>query len=432
MSTKNIIKNFCFLFLCICFLCACQNKSQDANISEENQVEKQHENVSLIVNDKSTMEEENEDEEKELELESEKKEEKTPEEILEEKIQEKLSSMTIEEKVAQLFIITPEALTGYGSVTQAGNATLEAISKYPVGGLIYFNGNIVSEEQLKEMISSQQEYSMNRIGLPLFISVDEEGGKVTRIASSGLNVPTYSYIATLGAEGDTEVVYRMGRDIGKYLSEFGFNLDFAPVADVITNSENNVVKERSYGSDGTFVSKMVIQQLKGLQDEGVYGCLKHFPGHGGTSADSHNGYAYTSRTWEELKNEELVPFIEGIEAGAKFVMVGHISTPNITGDEIPASCSKKMISDYLRGELNYDDIVLTDALNMKAITNQYSSSEAAVKVFLAGADIILMPADFNSAYEGIINAVESGEITKERLDESVLRILQVKMNMLND
>ena len=197
--------------------------------------------------------------------------------------------MSLEEKVAQLFLITPEALTGAGTVTQAGEATKAALEQYPVGGLIYFQGNIVSEQQVTDMIAKQQQFSQERIGLPLLISVDEEGGQVTRVAScANVDVPKFEDTAQIGASGDSSRAHASGQAIGSYLSRMGFNLDFAPVADSHTNPDNTVVKRRSYGSDPQTVAEMAAQNLKGLESQGVYGCIKHFPGHGATLGDTHN------------------------------------------------------------------------------------------------------------------------------------------------
>lgn len=349
-------------------------------------------------------------------------------EALLQQIQVKIASMTLEEKAAQLFLITPEALTGRSSVTKAGEDTRNALNQYPVGGLIFFESNIQSRQQVTEMLKMQQEYSKERIGLPLFLSVDEEGGQVTRIASAfGNDVEIFPDISEIGASGDARRAYQLGDAIGEYLSDMGFNLDFAPVADVLTNPENVVVRRRSYGSDPQVVSEMVKNNLEGLKDHRVFGCVKHFPGHGATEGDTHQGYAYSDKTWEELKSNDAVPFQESIHWGVKFVMVGHISLPEVTGNDTPASLSSYVIGHLLREELGYDGVVLTDALNMKAVTDQYTSSQAAVEAVLAGNDMILMPEDFHSAYQGIIDAVKNGVISKERLDESLRRILELKM-----
>ncbi len=348
----------------------------------------------------------------------------------EEQIQKKLSSMTVEEKAAQLFIVTPEALTGYSSVTQAGEATKTALQEYPVGGLIFFEGNIISEQQVAKMIKKQQEFSQERIGLPLFTAVDEEGGKVTRIADNeNFDVPSFPNISEIGSGQKTNWAYELGDSIGTYLSRMGFNLDFAPVADVLSNPENTVVKQRSYGSDAQKVSQMVQENLKGLQQHQVFGCIKHFPGHGATQGDTHDGYAYTDKTWEELADNDIIPFEDSIAWGVEFVMVGHISLPEVTGDDVPASLSPFVIGNLLRTKLGYEGIVLTDALNMGAVTDQYTSAQAAVKAILAGNDMILMPLDFKSAYAGILTAIQDGTISQERLDESLARILRVKLSL---
>lgn len=351
--------------------------------------------------------------------------------VLEGQVQEKIASMSLEEKVAQLFIITPEALTGSPAVTQAGEATREAFGRYPVGGLIFFGENIQSEQQVSEMLEKQQAYSRERIGLPLFLSIDEEGGQVTRVASApGIEVETFPDISEIGASQDAGQAYRLGEAVGAYLSRMGFNLDFAPVADVLTNPDNTVVKRRSYGSDPQMVAEMVIGNLKGLKQHQVYGCVKHFPGHGATLGDTHEGYSYTDKSWEELKGADTVPFQESISWGVDFVMVGHISLPQVTGNEVPASLSPSVVGGLLREEMGYHGIVLTDALNMEAVAGQYTSSQAAVQAILAGNDMVLMPLDFKGAYQGVLDAVENGTITLERLEESLRRILKVKLGSL--
>ena len=198
---------------------------------------------------------------------------------------------------------------------------------------------------------------------------------------------------------------------------------------MLTNPENQVVKYRSFGSDPELVAKMAAAELKGLNGQGIIGMYKHFPGHGGTTADSHEGYAYVDDTLEELENGAFVPFQDGIDNGIQVIMVSHISCPNVTGDNTPATLSEMMITDILREEMGFDGMVITDALNMGAITAQYSSSEAAVAALNAGADMLLMPEDFQSAYKGVLSAVENGTVTENRIDESVRRILEVKVAM---
>ncbi|MCI9582232.1 glycoside hydrolase family 3 protein [Clostridiaceae bacterium] len=346
----------------------------------------------------------------------------TPKELME--------RMTLEEKVLQLFIITPEALTGVDEVYAAGTKTREAIDAYPVGGLVYFRQNLKDPAQVKDMLSRSKGYFVDRIGIAPFLSVDEEGGQVTRIGGRReFGAASFPDMSKIGANGDPGEAYRVGTTIGEYLSEYGFNVDFAPVADVLTNPENTVVARRSFGSDGAAAAAFTNEVIRGLEEKGVEAVLKHFPGHGGTAADSHKGYAQTLRTLEEMREEEFVPFREGIKAGCRFVMVGHISAPKAAGDERPAIFSKKMVTDILRGELGFDGIIVTDAMNMKAVTDSYGSSEAAVLALQAGVDMLLMPADFRAAYSGVMEAVKNGTLSEARIEESVQRILTVKMGM---
>lgn len=352
------------------------------------------------------------------------------EELLQAKISEMLTDMTLEEKAAQMFMITPEALTGTGQVLEAGDVTREAIDKYPVGGLIYFTQNLQDPGQVRSMTGNVQKFAEERIGLPMLLSVDEEGGTVTRFGGN----PSFDYdpsadMAGIGASGEPQQAYALGEKIGKFLSSLGFNMDNAPDADVLTNPANTVVKDRSFGSDCDTVSEMALAELEGLEDQGVKGLLKHFPGHGATTADTHEGYAYTDATLEEMKSNELVPFADGIEAGVDIIMVGHISCPQVTGNEEPASLSEKMITGVLREDMGFDGVVITDAMNMGAIAENYSPAEAAVKAVLAGVDMILMPEDFQQAYTGVLNAVKSGKITQERIDASVIRIIGLKLEM---
>lgn len=342
-----------------------------------------------------------------------------------------VEGMTLEEKIYQMFIIRPEALTGVDQVTAAGDMTKDAINDYPVGGLIYFDQNIETPDQLTEMLSNTQDYSVLRTALPMFLCVDEEGGTVARIAgNSNFDVPQFEDMRYIGGAGDSEAAYEVGTAIGTYLSAYGFNFDFAPVADVLTNPDNQVVYDRSFGTEPELVADMSWNVLRGLNDKNIIGVLKHYPGHGATLGDTHEGYAYTDKTLDALKEAELVPFMNGIEKGADMIMVGHISVPEIVGDNTPASLSAMMITDILKGELGFKGLVITDALEMEAIQQSYSSSEAAVMAVDAGVDILLMPADFHEAYQGVFDAVESGKISEARIDASVEKIVALKLRRL--
>ena len=216
-----------------------------------------------------------------------------------------------------------------------------------------------------------------------------------------------------------------GTAIGTYLSQFGFNVDFAPVADVVS-AENAVIGNRSFGSDPNVVGTMVAAEVQGLQESGVSACLKHFPGIGDTTTDTHDEKTVSEKTLEDMQQTDLPAFQSGIDAGADFVMVSHMSLPNVIGDDTPCSLSGAVISDLLRNQLGYNGIVITDALDMSAITDSYSSAEAAVKAIEAGADMLLMPENFEEAYQGLLEAVQNGTISEDRINESLKRIYRVK------
>lgn len=339
-----------------------------------------------------------------------------------------LNHLTLEEKIWQLFMLTPEELTGTGTVTMAGDRTREAIDEKPVCGIIYMPPNLESREQITEMLERTQQFSIERIGLPMLLAVDEEGGSVRRINGRGITgdaeIPSMQYI---GSTGDYSAAYAIGMQMGQYLSELGFNTDFAPVADVLTNPENNVVRDRSFGSDPELVSDMVVSLMNGLRVNRVIPTLKHFPGHGSTSEDSHEEYAVSYQSLNELMDEDLVPYKKGISNGAEIIMAGHISLPNVTGNMIPASLNSEIINGLLREKLGYGGVVITDALNMGAITEHYDSADAAVAAIQAGCDILLMPSDWYSAYQGVLEAVKDGVLQEERIDESVRRIIALKL-----
>ena len=339
-----------------------------------------------------------------------------------------LGKMSLREKVGQLFIVRPEALAENSNAETApatdrvDDAVISRIEEYPVGGIALFSRNITSAEQLPMFISDLQSSSK----YPLFIAVDEEGGRVARIANSDFfNVASYKSMEDIGKSGDASKAEEVGRQIGLYLKELGFNLDFAPVADTNTNPQNIVIGDRSYGSDPALVACMVSAQLDGMHDSGIMGTLKHFPGHGDTKDDTHSGYVSIEKTWDELKECELVPFITALPK-ADMVMVSHITAVNVTSDQLPTSMSETMITGKLRNELGYDGVIITDAMAMGAVADNYTSAEAAVTAVKAGVDIVLMPQNLDEAFNGVINAVTDGEISMARLDESVMRILKLK------
>lgn len=332
------------------------------------------------------------------------------------------SEMSVEDKVAGLFIVTPEALTGVQTATKAGDGTQEALGQYAVGGLIYFSQNILDKEQITEMLSNTTSMS----SYPVFLAVDEEGGDVSRVANSKVEVDKVGDMAAVGASGDASKAHEAGTTIGSYLKELGFNLDFAPVADVTAEDGDSMLGNRAFGSDPQLVGEMTASVVEGIEGTGVSACLKHFPGLGSTSEDTHEGRVEIDKTAEELKETDFVPFSAGIEAGVDFVMVSHATAPALDEDNVPCSLSEKVITDTLRGELGFEGIVITDALDMTAITDYYTPEEAAVMAIEAGADMLLMPEDFEKAYDAVLAAVQDGTISEERIDESLDRIYRVK------
>jgi len=354
-----------------------------------------------------------------------------PEEaIIEEPVEEKsyldeivdacISEMPLEDKVKGLFIITPEALTGTDIVVRAGDTTKEKLGEHPVGGLIYAGQNMKSAEQLTEMLSNTSAFSK----YPLFLAVEEEGGSISRVAKAGL-ADNVGDMKAIGESLDTAKAKEAGKTIGGYLSGYGFNLTFAPVADVAMG-DNNIIGNRSFGSNAGDVSTMVAASVEGFTEGGVSSCLKHFPGLGDTQEDTSKGMASSERTLEDFETTDFLSFQAGIDAGAEFVMVSHLSVPNITGDNMPSSLSGKMITEVLRGSLGFGGVVVTDAMNVAAITDYYTSDQAAVMALQAGADMILMPEDYEKAYNGVLEAVNNGTLSEERINESLRRIYRIK------
>lgn len=322
--------------------------------------------------------------------------------------EEILARMTPEEKLCQMFIVTRDAA-----------------DTYPVGGIIYFAGDLHDRDQTLEMIGSAQ--SGSRLGL--FICVDEEGGIVSRLGSNeAMGVTKFPNMGRVGKNGERTAAYEVGYTLGSELRALGFNLDFAPVADVDSNPRNPVIGKRAFHSDPAIAADLVAACVEGFGDSGMICTLKHFPGHGDTAADSHRGAVSIGKTREALEQCELLPFRSGIAAGAPVVMVGHISVPELTGSDVPATLSAGIVTGLLRQELGFDGLIVTDAMEMQAITDRYSSGEAAVLAVLAGVDLILMPDDLCAAVEGLRTALADGTLTQDRIDESVLRILQRKLD----
>lgn len=336
--------------------------------------------------------------------------------------------MSLREKVGQLFIVRPESLEPairYASDAELPPYRLQAVSEgmrrraadYPVGGVLLYGHNIAGPAQLKRFVRDLKALP----GAPL-LCIDEEGGRVSRIAGNpAFDVPRYESAAAMAAAGP-EATCEAARDIGGYLKRYGFDIDFAPVADVNTNPENIIIGTRAFSDDPQHAAPLVAAYVRGLQESGVTACLKHFPGHGDTLADTHLGYAFTRKSWGEMDACEMVSFREGIRAGARLVMAAHIAAPAVTGSDVPSTLSPVILTEKLRGELGFEGAIITDALEMGAITRQYGSGEAAVRALQAGADLLLCPLDLCAAFDAVVDAVQKGILPETRLDESLRRL----------
>ena len=329
-----------------------------------------------------------------------------------------IESMTLEDKVAGLFITTPESITGVDAATVAGNGTKTALEKYAVGGLVYDSKNIADKDTFKTMIST----TLTLVKYPTFIVVNEEGGKVGPIAGAGYYTAVDS-AEKLAESKDVTQVYSAGVTVGLALSSLGINVDLAPVADI--GAEGNFMGSRLFGSEATLNAEYVKQMAKGLEDGGVTACIKYFPGLGFSATNPKDGRVTTDRTEEEFRNNEFVVYRAAIENGAKMIM---ISNATITAfDELqPATLSNKVITEILRTELGYEGVILSGNLSDAAIADYYEADEAAVAALKAGCDMLQCPDDFELAYNGIIKAVNDGVISEERINDALLRIYRIK------
>lgn len=352
----------------------------------------------------------------------------------ESEVEEMLRKMTLREKVGQLFFVRPEALDPdihwENPPTDLAPLKLQEVNEkmkqqnksYPVGGIILYDWNINDEAQLAKFLPQLK--ALN--GKPL-ICIDEEGGRVARLANNpNFHVKKYESMAAIGATGNPANAYECGNTIGTYLKKYGFDIDFAPVADVNTNPDNIIIGKRAFSDDPAVAAPMVVNYLQGLKDAGIVGCIKHFPGHGDVKTDTHYGYAQTQKTWAEMLSCEMVTFRAGINWGCQLVMTAHIGAPKVIGSDIPSTMSSVMLQNKLRGELGYRNIIVTDALEMGAITKQYTNVDAVLGCLQAGVDIVLCPKEYAEVFDAVVKAVENGTISETRLNDSVRRILMLK------
>lgn len=353
-------------------------------------------------------------------------------------IYEKMEEMTVEEKVGQLFVVhvygetpTDENYEDTNLDNNRGGKNFEeVIENYHVGGVIYFNwsdniGTPLDSEQVNGLSNGLQEIAMEQdTSIPLFISTDQEGGIVQRVTSPGT---VFSGNMALGAIGSEAYATESASILGKELNSLGINMNFAPSVDVNMNPENPVIGIRSFGEDPDLVSRLGIAQMNAYKDENVLASAKHFPGHGDTDTDSHSGLPIIEHDLETLHEVDLKPFKAAIEAGIDSIMTAHIVVPALDDSGLPATLSKPILTDLLRDEMGYDGLIITDSLDMSG-ANVYPADRVPVEALKAGVDVLLNPPDVEVAYNGVLDAVESGEISEDRLDASVYRILKAKMD----
>lgn len=349
----------------------------------------------------------------------------------------KLNQMTLEEKIGQLFIIHMYGKTPEDPDYEERNLNMnrgaknfkEAIEKYHIGGVIYFNwtdniGMPIDTEQVNALSNGLQEIAMDqRMPIPLFISTDQEGGIVQRVTSPGTVFPGNM---ALGATRSTDFAADTARILGSELNAIGINMNFAPVADVNVNPANPVIGVRSFSEDPQLVSDMTVAQVQAYQEQHIIPTAKHFPGHGDTDVDSHYGLPIINHDLETLHNVDLKPFKDAIDAGMEAIMTAHIVVPALDDSGLPATLSKPILTDLLRDELGFDGLIITDSLGMSG-ANVVPADRVAIEAFKAGNDILLNPPNVEVAYNAMLEAAENGEISEERIDESVYRILRAKM-----
>jgi len=332
-------------------------------------------------------------------------------------IEAQVAEMSLDEKIGQLVIV---GLDGY--VNDENSTYL--IEKYRVGGFVLLKQNVKDTEQLLELMNSlKKTNAANKI--PLFLAIDEEGGRISRLPDDFKKLPSSGRI---GQANDKRLAYQAGSLLAEMLKTIGLNMNFAPVLDINSNPENPVIGDRAFGVSSELVTELGMEAMSGIKAQGIIPVVKHFPGHGDTDVDSHVGLPVVEASLSRLESFELIPFKTAIENQADAIMIAHILLPKIDPNN-PASFSKPIITDLLRKKMNFDGVVITDDLTMGAVVNNYDLGEAAVESLKAGSDIILVCHDYEKevrVIEAIKKAVETGKITEERVDESLYRILSLK------
>lgn len=334
-------------------------------------------------------------------------------------IQQKLDNMTLDEKIGQMITI---GIDGYS----VDDTAKQLITDKKVGGVILFKNNISNSNQLLQLINDIKGInSTNKI--PIFISVDQEGGRVNRLPSEIKSLPSNEII---GNKNDNKLAYDIGKNIGYALGSFGFNMDFAPVLDVNSNPNNTVIGDRSFSNDKDKVASLGASEINGFKDSNIISVAKHFPGHGDTATDSHYALPIINKTLDELKSVEFVPFKKSIEEKVPAIMVSHILMPQIDANN-PASMSKTIITDILRKDLKFDGLIVTDDMTMGAVTNDLDITTACINAINAGADLLLVCHGYDNEIN-VINAIKDSInneiISIDTINKSVYRILSLKEN----
>ncbi len=350
-----------------------------------------------------------------------KEEEETEEEKLEKMVNSKLESMTLDEKIGQMLVIS-------NRVSAMTDSLRKELEEYKPGGFILFSENFTTYDQTLKLVNEIKETS----DIPLFIAADEEGGNVQRLLSLKDKVTNIPNMFRVGEANDKDLAYEVGKVIAEELRVFGINMDFAPVLDIVDSKNQSFIGNRSFGTNPTLVTDMGLSVGKGLEDNLVIPVYKHFPGHGSTVADSHYDLPVINKTKSELMDRELIPFKEAIKNNADVIMIGHLAIPKLTNDKTPASLSKTLITDLLKDELNYNGLVITDALNMGAITKNYQEKEIYEMAINAGVDLLLMPNSSSSALKNIKESIAIGKISEEQINDSVKKILTLKYKKLEN
>ena len=349
-------------------------------------------------------------------MENNEKEKKDDKKDIDTRVEETISNMTLDEKIGQMITISYRK--------DSMDSTLKsALEEVKPGGFILFAENMSSYDGTIKLVKEIKATST----IPMFISIDEEGGRVQRLRSlKGVDVTDVPNMYDVGEKNDLDLTYQIGKLIAEELRVIGVNMDYAPDIDVFSNPNNTVIGKRSFGRDKELVAKHGITLAKGLEDNGVIAVYKHFPGHGNTATDSHEALPILDLTKEELENIDVYPFKEAIKNNASVIMIGHLAVPKVTEDNIPASLSKKLITDYLKNELGYNGLVITDALDMGALTKYYPEEEICGRAVEAGVDILLMPSSSRKCLKSVQDAIKKGTVTEEQINESVRKILKLK------